>query len=46
MFFFNGVWDAAMQRKLIGFAGIFVLFMLAYLGSQASGSPFFIRIVF
>ncbi|MBI5667069.1 MAG: hypothetical protein HZC41_03605 [Chloroflexi bacterium] len=46
MFFVNGVWDAAMRRRLTGYAGLFALFMLAYLGAQASGSPFFIRLVF
>lgn len=46
MFFINGVWDAAMRRKMTGFAGLFALLMLAYLGALASGSPFFIRLVF
>ncbi len=46
MFLFNGVWDPAMQRKMTGYAGIFILYLLAYAGALASGSPFFMRIVF
>ncbi len=46
MFLFNGVWDAAMQRKMTGYAGIFALFLLAYAGSLASGTPFLMRIIF
>lgn len=46
MIWINGVWDAAMQRKMAGFAGLFALFLLAYAGAAASGAPFALRLIF
>ncbi len=46
MFWIGGVWDEAMRRKMVGLVGIASVFGLAYAGALASGSAFFIRLVF
>lgn len=44
-FWMSGVWDATMQRRMIGFVGLMALLALAYLGAQASGVTL-LRLVF
>lgn len=46
MFWISGVWDATMKHRVIGFTGIMLLFLVAYLGAVASGSPFIVRLIF
>ena len=40
---FSGVWDARLQRKLVAFIGLAMLFGVAYIGALISGFPITIR---
>ncbi|MBL8160499.1 MAG: hypothetical protein JNJ61_00825 [Anaerolineae bacterium] len=44
-FWMSGVWDATMQRRMVGFLGLLALLALALLGAQASGVTL-LRLVF
>lgn len=44
MFLFSGVWDARIERRVIGFAGIFLVFVLAYIGALVSGTQLTLRL--
>ncbi len=44
MFLFSGVWDARLERRTVGFVGIFLVFMLAYIGALVSGAPIAFRL--
>lgn len=46
MFWISGVWDEAMRRKFVGLIGIASVLGVAYAGAAASGTAFFIRLVF
>jgi hypothetical protein len=44
MFLLSGVWDARLERRAVGFVGIFLVFMLAYIGALISGVPIALRL--
>ncbi|MBZ0280582.1 MAG: hypothetical protein K8L97_07550 [Anaerolineae bacterium] len=44
-FWMSGVWDATMKRRMVGFLGVLLLFLVAYLGAAASGVTL-LRLVF
>ena len=43
MIAFSGVWDARLQRRLVAFIGLAMLFGVAYIGALVSGVPMTIR---
>ncbi|MBL8119627.1 MAG: hypothetical protein J0L63_06380 [Anaerolineae bacterium] len=43
MFSISGVWDANMKYRMVGFIGILLILLVAYLGALASGVTVFIR---
>jgi hypothetical protein len=45
MFWFGGVWDPRMKHRVIGFAGIMAVFLIAYFAALANGTQF-IRLIF
>jgi hypothetical protein len=44
MFVFSGVWDAILERRAIGFTGLYLLLMLAYIGALVSGTQIALRL--
>jgi hypothetical protein len=44
VFLFSGVWDAKLKQRVVGFTGLFILFMVGYFGALASGFPIAIRL--
>lgn len=44
MFWVTGVWDATMQRKMVGFGGLMAIALVAYLGAIAAGTHFPLRL--
>ena len=43
MIAFSGVWDARLQRRLVAFVGLAMIFGVAYMGALVSGAPMTIR---